>query len=172
MKFNETAGYVLYEENIYDGVTSVEMYESESEALEALEEIVNEFDSEFVEAGETYAVLEDTVLVCKSIEEAISPESKIVWTTRQNLFLETELPFLYDWNYTYSNEEEAMAYFNDALEQYQEQAETDSSITIKEGDNGRTAYIFKDDYLMVSLVCECAAVGLTGDINTIDLTVL
>lgn len=169
MNFNETTGYVLYEENLFDGILSAEMYESESEAIEALNEIIDECDEDVVDAGDNYAMIGETVIVCKPLEDAVSPETKIVWSVRQNLFFETEYPFLFDWNYTYSSEAEAMVYLKEALEQYRDQAEIDPSITIKEGDSGRTVYIFKNDELLVSLVCDSTAVGLTGDMNTINL---
>ena len=168
MNINETTGYVLYEENLFDGILSAEMYESEEEALEALNEIVNECDDEHIEVGDNYAMIGETVIVCKPLEDAVSPETKIVWSVRQNLFFETEHPFLFDWNYTYSSEAEAKVYLKEALEQYREQAEIDPSITIREG-GSRTAYIYKNGELMVSLVCDSTAVGLTGDMNTINL---
>lgn len=162
--------FIIYIDNVFEDIQEVELFDSYEEAQEEFEAIKEELQEEGVQfdSGENCITTEDTMYVCVSVEDAVDPTNKIIWTTSQSVYGPNASPF-FEWSNSFSNHNDAVALLQERLAMYEIQAEGDPSINIEKSDSGRSAYIYKNGELVVGLYCDVTAVGLIGDTGTVIL---
>lgn len=172
--------YVLTTEEL-TGVSKVETFNNKEEALEALKEVKKGLRKRHIkfhiaDQSEAPVKCEEAVYdkrgrgyFVQTVEDAVDPTGKLIWSVNQSVFNQGEISSMFEWRVLYASKEDAVKLFKERLQMYQIQADADSSIQIKMGKGGLSAYIYKNGQLTVDLFCESTYVGVISKVGTLIL---
>ena len=170
--------YVLVKEG-RSGVDEVTTYNTREEALDGLNEVrkrLRKTHTRFSECGAQIQHCEDAIIdqrynlyTVQTVEDAVRPNGKIIWSVNQSVFFDCPLSKHYEWRAFFATREEAEKLFKERLELYQIQADRDPEIEIVMTDEGRAADIKKNGKLVIDLYCESNEVGGAKRMGTVML---
>ena len=116
--------------------------------------------------NESGIITEHTFCTVQSLEDAISPQGKIVWVISHSVFggdLDT-----FNWQRVFANEEDASSFFFEMYDYYRDSITPEITYELSD----KKVQIFKNDKLVVRLTAVPMVVGVPDEMNVVELNTI